>query len=88
MKYTVSNTKRFSKAFSKLDKYTHVLIKSWITKNLINCENPRLHGKALTGNLSKYWRYRIGDYRLICEIHDSELVIIAVTIGHRKEIYK
>ena len=88
MKYTVSNTKRFSKAFSKLDKYTQVLIKSWITKNLINCENPRLQGKALTGNLSKYWRYRIGDYRLICEIHDSELVIIAVTIGHRKEIYK
>lgn len=50
-------------------------------------DNPRLHGKALTGDLKGLWRYRIGDYRLLADINDFELVIIAIDIGHRREIY-
>ncbi|MDV0824807.1 type II toxin-antitoxin system RelE family toxin [Klebsiella quasipneumoniae] len=50
-------------------------------------EDPRDAGKALTGNLRTYWRYRVGDYRVICEIRDAELVIVAVEIGHRSEVY-
>lgn len=63
------------------------MIKAWITKNLVNCENPRQHGKGLTSNRSGQWRYRIGDYRLICEIQDNNLIILALSIGHRREVY-
>ncbi len=87
MRYAVETTSRFDKAIKKLDKNTQRMIKAWIDKNLVGCENPRLHGKALIGNRSGQWRYRIGDYRLICEIDDGKLVILALTIGHRREVY-
>lgn len=87
MKYRVETTERFDKEFRKLDKYTMKMIKAWIEKNLVNCDNPRLHGKGLVGNKSGQWRYRIGDYRLLCLIEDDSLVIIALTIGHRREVY-
>lgn len=85
--YSIETTTRFDREFKKLDKYTQRMMKSWIEKNLVGCENPRIHGKGLTANRSGQWRYRIGDYRLICQIQDERLVILALTIGHRREIY-
>ena len=87
MSYHVETTTRFDKEFKKLDKYTQQIIKSWIGKNLQNCEDPRAHGKGLTANKSGQWRYRIGDYRLLCLIQDQELIILALTVGHRRDIY-
>lgn len=87
MIYKIETTSRFDKEFKKLDKYTKKMIKAWIEKNLIDCENPRTHGKGLTSNRSGQWRYRIGDYRLICEIQDNELIILALSVGHRKDVY-
>ncbi len=87
MTYEVLTTARFDKEFKKLDRYTQRMIKAWIEKNLIGCSNPRLHGKGLTANRSGQWRYRIGDYRIIAEIQDDKLVILALTVGHRREIY-
>lgn len=86
-KYNVELSERFKKEFKKLDKYTQKIIRSWINKNLVDCENPRAHGKGLTANRSGQWRYRIGDYRLICLIEDEKLIIIALTVGHRRDIY-
>ena len=88
MRYVVNTTERFDKEFRKLDRYTQRMIKAWIDKNLVGCVNPRHHGKGLTSNRSGQWRYRIGDYRLICEIQDDKLVILALTVGHRRDIYK
>ena len=88
MTYHVETTTRFDKEFKKLDRYTQKMLKAWIVRNLIDCENPRIHGKALTANLCGQWRYRIGAYRLICHINDDRLIILALTIGHRREIYK
>ncbi|MBR1731478.1 MAG: type II toxin-antitoxin system RelE/ParE family toxin [Ruminococcus sp.] len=87
MKYSVETTARFDRDFKKLDNYTKIMLKSWITKNLIDCEDPRVHGKALTANRKGQWRYRIGDYRLICVINDNKLVITALRIAHRREVY-
>ena len=87
MRYKVRTTPRFDKEFRKLDKYTIRMIKAWIDKDLRDCDNPRQHGKGLTANRSGQWRYRIGDYRLICEIKDNELIILALSVGHRREIY-
>lgn len=87
MSYRVETTARFDREFRKLDRYTQRMIKSWIDKNLEGCADPRQHGKGLTANRSGQWRYRIGDYRLLCDIQDARLVILALEIGHRKEIY-
>ncbi|WP_347708766.1 type II toxin-antitoxin system RelE/ParE family toxin [Anaerococcus sp. AGMB09787] len=86
--YKVELSERFKKDFRKLDVYTQKMIRAWINKNLVNTYNARIHGKALTGNLSGLWRYRIGDYRLIAKIKDSQLTILALSIGHRREIYR
>lgn len=88
MGYTVETTKRFAREFSKLDRYTQKLLKAWISKHLEGCEDPRATGKALSADKAGLWRYRIGDYRLICSIEDKALVILAMSVGHRREVYK
>ena len=87
-KYDIAFTDRFKKEFRSLDKYTQRMIRAWIEKNLRGCTDPRQHGKALTANRSGQWRYRIGDYRLICLIEDDKLVILALNVGHRREVYQ
>lgn len=87
MRYSIETTSEFDKEFKKLDRYTQRMIKAWIDKNLVDCENPRVHGKGLTANRAGQWRYRIGDYRLICEIQDNRLVILALSVGHRSTVY-
>lgn len=88
MSWRVETTARFDKEFKKLDRYTQQIIKGWIVKNLIDTDNPRALGKGLTANRSGHWRYRIGDYRLICQIQDDQLVILALSVGHRSIIYR
>lgn len=87
MTFSVEYTKDVIKELKKLDNYTKQMIKLWIEKHLVGCENPRAIGKPLKGNLQGRWRYRIGDYRLLSKIEDEKMVIVAITVGHRKEIY-
>ena len=75
------------KELKKLDKHIALFITAWVRKNLEGCANPRLHGKGLTANRSGQWRYRIGDYRLIAEIQDETLIILILSVGHRREVY-
>ncbi len=77
----------FYKDLKTLDRQQARLILTWIKKNLDHANDPKSKGKALTGNLKGYWRYRIGNYRLITEIKDNELILICIAIGHRKNIY-
>ncbi len=86
--YRIQYTERFHKQLKKMDPSVQKLILKWIKTNLYACEDPRLHGKALTANLSGYWRYRISDYRMIAEICDEALVIIAISVSHRRDVYK
>ena len=85
--YKVRTTSRFDREFKTLDRYTQRMIKGWIYKNLENSEAPRVNGKSHPSNSKGQWRYRIGDYRLICVINDEEFVILALTVGHRREVY-
>ena len=87
MSWHIETTARFDREFKKLDRYTQRMVKSWIEKHLVGCDDPRVHGKALTANRSGQWRYRIGDYRMICLIEDEKLIILALSIGHRSSIY-
>ncbi len=85
--YKILATKEFLKSLKKLDKGTQRLIKKYIENNIQNTSNPKAKGKPLQYNLGGYWRYRIGDYRLICEIDDNKITIILIDVGHRKNIY-
>lgn len=87
MSYRVEYSKVAEKQIKKLDNYTKVMLLNWITKNLVDCENPRSHGKALKGNLKNQWRYRVGNYRILCDIEDDRLVILVINVGHRRDIY-
>lgn len=87
MIYQLTTTDKFDKAFKKLDRQTQKIIKAWIDKNLIGCENPRIHGRGLTANRSGQWRYRVGDYRILAEIMDNNLVLVLIDVGHRSMIY-
>ena len=86
--YEVIFTDSALKELQKLDKPVVRVIKNWVVKNLVDCVDPRMHGKPLKGNLKGIWRYRVGDYRLFADIQDDKLVIFLFEVAHRKEIYK
>lgn len=88
MSYHVELTDRAMKDLWRLDKHTSALILGWVRKHLEGCNNPRAFGKGLTANQSGKWRYRIGDYRLICNIEDGKLLVLILDVGHRSEVYR
>ena len=84
MKLDLSN--KAQKQFKKLDSVTKRRLEKFFDE-IETLENPRSRGKALVGNLAGLWRYRVGDYRLICHINDDELVILCLEIAHRSWVY-
>ncbi|MEW6633974.1 MAG: type II toxin-antitoxin system RelE/ParE family toxin [Pseudomonadota bacterium] len=76
------------KFVEKLDPQTRNRIRDFIENRLAELENPPELGKPLKGPLATFWRYRVGDYRIICDVQDSRLVILVVTIGHRGDVYR
>lgn len=87
MKYKVVFSDRAKKQIKKLDRKTAALIMGWLEKNIEGCENPRIHGKGPVENKPGQWRYKVGDYRIICEIQDKEIIVLVLEVGHRREIY-
>jgi len=87
VRYTLVTTENFEKQLKKLDRSVQVIVVKWIRKHLENCEDPKAFGKGLTANMKGYWRYRIGDYRLLVEIREEELIVVAISIAHRSEVY-
>lgn len=71
----------------KIDKTWQAAILDYLEDEIAPLQDPRSRGKALAGDKRGLWRYRVGDYRILCEIRDTELVITAVAIGHRREVY-
>lgn len=88
MSYRLGYSERALKRLKKMDKRDSAMLLGWIEKNLVGIADPYSKGKALVGNKKGQWRYRIGDYRLLCKIENDELLILVVEIGHRKDIYK
>lgn len=88
MNYNLVLSDDVKKQLKKMDKYVALLLLKEMQKTLNNIENPRYIGKALTGNKKGLWRYRIGNYRVICDTNDTNLIILALEVGHRKSIYR
>ena len=75
------------KDLRKLGHVEQKRIIKFLKEKIAAVQNPRVHGKALTGNLSGLWRYRVGDYRIISKIEDDVFTILVIQVGHRKNIY-
>ena len=84
--WRLETTAEFDNPLKKLDKPVRQRIVKALD-DLSELNDPRSRGRGLTGNLSGYWRYRVGDYRLLADIHDDRLVIIAIGVGHRSAVY-
>jgi mRNA interferase RelE/StbE len=85
--WTVNYTDTARGQLSKLDKQTARRILDYMDKRVSGQDNPRSSGKALTGPLGGLWRFRVGDYRIICDIQDGAVVILVLKIGHRSKVY-
>lgn len=88
MAWTVKISDFAEKQLKKLDRTIQLRILDYLEDRLEGCKNPRHFGESLKGNKEGLWRYRVGDYRIVCEIHEQQLTILALAIGHRREIYK
>ncbi|MCL2280832.1 type II toxin-antitoxin system RelE/ParE family toxin [Candidatus Saccharibacteria bacterium] len=87
MTYKIVPTARFEKDLRKIGRVNAKRVIQWIADNLEGTDDPRSHGKQLKHTLRQYWRYRIGDYRLLVEIIDDKLVLELITVAHRREVY-
>jgi len=79
---------RARKELRKLDTPIQKEILSYLRVRISESNNPCVFGQALSGNKAGLWRYRVGNYRIICKIEDDILVVFVIGVGHRKEIYE
>ena len=88
MAWTVDYAETAKEQLRKLDKQTARRIVDYMDERITGLDNPRSTGKALTGPLGGLWRYRVGDYRVICDIQDGALRVLVVQVGNRREVYR
>ena len=87
MTWKVIFDNRARKELRKIATVDQEIILKWIRSNLAGDQDPRRFGKSLKGTMKGLWRYRIGDYRIICQIRDMELVILVIRMRHRRDSY-
>ncbi len=88
MAWTISYADTARLQLRKLDKQTARRIVDFMDERVAGLENPRSTGKALTGPFGGFWRYRVGDCRVVCDIQDAALRVLVVQVGNRREIYR
>ena len=87
-RWKIAITSGAEKQISKLDQGAQHAILRFLRERLQAAENPRQLGKPLQGEKGGLWRYRVGDYRLICDIQDEKITVLVVRVGHRKDVYR
>jgi len=86
--WTIDYTSTAKNQLRKLDKQSAKRILDYLDERVSSKDDPRSSGKALTGPLGGLWRYRIGDFRVICDIQDDALRILVVQLAHRRDVYR
>jgi mRNA interferase RelE/StbE len=84
--YTVRFTPKAAKQVGKLDSVVAQRIRIFLEQKLSQLENPRQLGKKLVNE--EFWRYRVGDYRILTFIDDDQILVLIVEVAHRREVYK
>lgn len=85
-RYELQYSKEALKELKKLDNSVARVIYAWLKKNIDGCVDPRADGKALSANRTGQWRYRVGNYRVICKIEDEKVIVLVLTLGHRSTV--
>lgn len=89
MVWKVELSEETSRQLDKLDPQIARRILKFLHERVARLENPRSIGEALRGSkLGEFWKYRVGDYRLICSIEDKRILILVLRVGHRREVYE
>jgi mRNA interferase RelE/StbE len=86
--WTVEFDDRARRELRKLAAETQKMILRYLRERIAGSPDPREFGKPLRMNLAGLWRYRVGDYRLICRIEDNRFVVLVLKVGHRREVYE
>jgi mRNA interferase RelE/StbE len=87
--WIINYTESASKQLKKLDKQVALRILDYMDRQVAILDDPRSVGKNLVGpKMGEYWRYRVGDIRIICNIADQQMCVLVIEIGNRKEIYR
>ncbi len=88
MAWTIEYTDAARTQLRKLDRADARRIIDYMDQRVAPLKDARTLGKALRGPLGEFWRYRLGDYRIICEVHDEKLRVLVVRVGNRKDVYR
>lgn len=88
MTWNVKITSEAKSELKKIGKSDAQRILAFLFDRIQNRENPREIGKPLKGIFHEFWRYRVGDYRILCRIEDETITVFVVHCGHRSEVYK
>ena len=88
MAWTIEITRTAEKQITKLHRQAQQAIVRFLRERLAGADNPRQWGRPLRGEKRGLWRYRVGDYRLICDIQDERITVMVLQVGHRKHVYR
>ena len=89
MVWRIEISETAEKQITKLDRPVAKRIRAFLRERIATLDNPRSIGDALKGSeLGEFWKYRVGDWRLICQIKDTQIVITVITLGNRREVYR
>ena len=86
--WLIEITRTATKQITRLDRQAQKSIQRFLRERLTPADDPRQWGKPLHGEKRGLWRYRVGDYRLICDIQDEKIIILVLELGHRKDVYR
>ena len=87
MSWAYNFDERALKELRKLGSHAQRDIISYLDERIAGEGDPRRFGKGLKADLGGLWRYRVGDYRILCQIRDRELLVLVVAVGHRRDVY-
>ena len=88
MAWTIEFDPRIEKALHKIGREGARRIRDYLRDRVATLDDPRQLGKSLKGELAELWRYRVGEYRVVCELQDHRLVVLVVRVGHRSNVYR
>jgi mRNA interferase RelE/StbE len=87
VRWAYSLDERALHELQKLDRQAQKGIVAYLDERIATKEDPRRFGKPLRAQLAGLWRYRVGDYRILCQIREGALLVLVVSVGHRKNVY-
>jgi len=88
MPWKVEFEREAEKELDQIDRQHAKRILKYLFERIEGMDDPRRFGEALKQNLSGFWKYRVGNYRIICDIQEETMTVLVVRIGHRKKVYK